>query len=610
MNDKKTSVTVVFEPEGKTISDSSGTLLELALGANVSIRGECGGAGVCGKCKVKIARLYGALNEPTEKEKEFLTGADLSEGYRLACQTKILSGNCTVYIPPESRTTKRSISAVGLDEDVVTDPIIKKIHICLEKSSFNDIRTDLKRLENEIGYPKGIDISLPVLEKLPDVLRKSDWDITAVISNDRIISLESKDTTKELFGVCVDIGSSKVICHLVNLLTGETVARANAENPQVMYGEDVVARITYTSKKPENLLKLQRLVVDTINFLIDSVCRQSGISHENVYEVVFVGNSVMHHIFLGITPKYIGVAPFIPVFGDLRGFLAKNLGLNINGEGMVTAIPLIGGFIGSDAVANLIITKIYESDEISLVIDIGTNTEILLGNSKKIMACSVPSGPAFEGAHISSGMKAVSGAIESVRIEGEDVICRTIDDAKPKGICGSGVIDLVTELYFAGIITRTGKFKNMDSPQIKKEDVPKFVIVKSSESENGGDITITERDINEFLLAKGSLKTGWKILVKKYGIEQSQIKNIYLAGSFGTHVNIENAISLGIIPEIDRDNIFFAGETAVGGAKIALKSVPERDKLERVLEKVEYIELSVEKSFNKEYLKSIPISGA
>jgi len=608
-DENRNTVKVVFEPDGKIVSGSSDTLLELALNGNVSLRGECGGAGTCGKCRVQIVRHYGTLSGITETEKEKLSEEEIKNGYRLACQAKLLDGNCTVYIPSGSRSTKRKISAVGLEEDVTLCPAVRKYHISPEKGSFSDILPDLERLKRELGCHNGMNISLNLLAELPKTLRFSDWDITTAIYGNWIISVEPGDTTEEVYGVSVDIGSSKVICHLISLVTGKTLARANAENPQVMYGEDIVSRITYASKKPENLGKLQKLIINTVNFLIDSVCRQSGISHESIYDLVFVGNSVMHHIFLGITPKYIGVAPFIPAVGELFSVPAKDLGLNMNGEGLVTGVPLIGGYIGSDAVANLLITKIYEKEEISLVIDIGTNSEILLGNSEKIMACSAPSGPSFEGAHISSGMKAVSGAIESIKIEDGDVVYTTIDDVKPKGICGSGLIDLVAELYREGIITGTGKFRDLKHSLIKTEGLPEFIIEKSFDSGNNGDITITEKDINEFLLAKGSLKTGWTILADRYGIETSQIDKIYLAGSFGTHVNIENALALDLIPEIKRENIVFAGETAVGGAKIALKSSDARKNIEDVLKKVEYLELSVEKSFNSKYIRSIPLSS-
>ncbi|GAB7014890.1 ASKHA domain-containing protein [Methanogenium cariaci] len=599
-------VTVTFEPEGKTVADSSHTLLELAQGANISLRGECGGTGVCGKCKIKIVKRNGLLNEPTEKEREHLNETGIAEGYRLGCQTKVVSGKCTVYIPPESRTGKRVISGIGLDEEVPLAPAVTKVHLHLARPAFDDTRPDQKRLMDALN--ENAEIPLHSLARLPETLRKADWDVTVARWKNRVISVGPGDTTKDLFGIAVDIGSSKVICHLVSLESGKTIARAHAENPQIMYGEDVVSRITYASKSPEHLEKLQKLVVDTINSLIETACKKSGISPDRIYEMVFVGNTVMHHLLLGVSPKYIGVAPFIPAVGSLVSFPAKDLGILMNGEGMVTAIPLIEGYIGSDAVANLIITKIYQDDAVSLAIDIGTNSEILLGNSEKILACSAPSGPSFEGAHISSGMKAVTGAIDSVTIEGDCLSYTTIGDVLPKGICGSGVIDLVAELFLANVITKTGKFRDLNHPRIIVDGVPKFVVARNDETSTRSDITVTEKDINEFLLAKGSLKTGWTILSEKYGIDPSQIDKIYLAGSFGTHVDIENAITLSLIPDIDRKHILFAGETAIGGAKMALKSVSERDNLQQLLAKIEYVELSVEPSFNREYLRSIPIS--
>jgi uncharacterized 2Fe-2S/4Fe-4S cluster protein (DUF4445 family) len=606
MSEKNRGVKVTFEPEGKTVSDSSRTLLELAQIANSGLRG---GAGVCGKCRIRIVKLYGEISAPTEKERDHLKPEEIAAGYRLACQAKMISGKCTVLIPPASRTAKREISALGLEEEVLLGPVVWKINIKPEKPSFGDTRPDLKRITDCINPGKKIDIPLPVLSKLPAILRHAGWNVTAALWNDRLLSVEPGDTTKECFGIAVDIGSSKIICHLVSLATGDTVARANGENPQIMYGEDVVSRITYASKGEGNLKRLQSLVTGTINSLIEEACRDSGKSPENIYEMVFVGNSVMHHLILGIIPKYIGVAPFVPAVTDLVSFPSKDIGLNINPEGMVTAIPLIGGFIGSDAVANLLISGIYETKDTCMLIDIGTNSEILLGNSENIFACSAPSGPSFEGAHISSGMKAVSGAIESVKIVDGKLLYSTIDNTKPRGICGSGIIDLVSELYTSGIITRTGKFRSLEHPRIIIDGVPKFIVVGKEESGIDYDISITEKDINEFLLAKGSLKAGWKILTKEYGIDPSEIDRIYLAGSFGTHVDIDNAITLDILPDIDREKIVFAGETAVGGANIALKSLEKRNQLKKILKTVRYVELSVEDSFQKDYLGSIMISG-
>ncbi len=319
--------------------------------------------------------------------------------------------------------------------------------------------------------------------------------------------------------------------------------------------------------------------------------------------------TVSCHLFFGIYPRFISVSPFTSAVRKGISYPAKEIGLKINGEGHVTSLPLIAGFVGADATSNLVITKIHEKDEVGMVIDIGTNTEILLGNKSRLLACSAPSGPAFEGAHISRGMKAVSGAIEKVRIvNDEEVIYETVDNVKPKGICGSGMIDLVAELYKAGIINRNGKFVK-ETKRIIKDGVPKFVVGWADETETGKEITVTEKDINELLMAKGAIRSGWMILMDKLGIEANEISKIYLAGSFGRHINIENAKTIRLLPDVPNDRIVFAGDTAVGGAKMALKSVKEREKIEEVVELIEYVELSVDKNFYQTFIRAIPISS-
>jgi len=604
------TVTVTFEPDGKTIRNSPKSILELAQEAGIALRSECGGTGTCGKCRVQIVKKYGSVSLPTDKEQKQLSEAELTRGLRLACQVRILSGTATVYIPKESRNEAREISGAALEGDVVLAPAVKKVRCVLAVPTLEDSRPDLERLAESLGLSKTPEIPLSVLAVLPETLRSANWDVTAVFWNDALIAVEAGDTTKELYGVAIDIGSSKIICHLVDLTDGRTLARENAENPQIMHGEDVVSRITFAAKAPENLHQLQALVVDTINTLIGRMCATTHVAPERIYEIVFDGNTVMHHLFLGITPKYIGVSPFLPGLKSTVSFPARDLGLAILPDGRVTSLPLIAGYVGSDAVADLMLTKVYEKPACSLVMDIGTNSELMLGNSEKIVVCSAPSGPSFEGAQISSGMKAVGGAIDTVKIENGNVTYTTIGNKTPKGICGSGVIDLVAELYSAGIITKNGKFVDLHHPRIITDGVPKFIVVPKEETKTSRDITVTEKDINEFLLAKGSLRAGWTILAEKYGVSPSQIDHIWLAGSFGTHINIKNAMSLELLPQIDTSRVVLAGETAVGGSKIALLSVPERNAIGAVLAKVRYVELSVEKSFNREYLRSIPIYHA
>ncbi|MEM2271377.1 MAG: ASKHA domain-containing protein [Archaeoglobaceae archaeon] len=587
---------VTFEPVGRTVESKEGILLEIARDSNIGIRSDCGGRGVCGKCKVVL--IKGKVGELTESERKILKSEEIQQNYRLACQTKVLSDSI-IFIPKESRLEKRKVEESTIEPEIELETVVRKIPISLEQPNLKDVRSDLDRLRGKLG---DIEVSLNLLKKLPELLRLNKWEINAVLWKNRLISVESIESDN-LFGLAIDIGSSKLVCHLVDLKSGKTVARAYAENPQVAFGEDIVSRISY-AKNEENLVRLQKLVVEALNKLIEELCEMVKVSPESIYEAVVVGNSVMHHIFFGITPKFIGTAPFTPAVTEGISYPSREIGLNINPEGMVTSLPLIAGFIGADATANLLLTKIYNSEEISMVIDIGTNTEILLGNRERILACSTPSGPAFEGAHITFGMKAVSGAIEEVEIKGEEVFYKTIDNQRPKGICGSGMIDLVAELFKNGFINRNGKFSK-DSIRIIRDGVPKFIIARAEETEFGKNITVNEKDINEFLLAKAAIKAGWTILADRFGINPEKIDRIYLAGSFGKHVDLENARIIGLLPK--NGEVIFAGDSAVSGAKIALKSVKQRDEIERVAKKVEYVELSTERDFQRVYLRAIPL---
>lgn len=587
---------VTFEPIGRTVeTQKEDTVLEIARNSNIGIRSDCGGRGVCGKCKIVL--IKGKLSDLCEAERKILDIEDINRKYRLACQSRVLSDS-VIFIPKESGLESRKVEESTIDPEIELDTAVKKVLISIDSPTLNDVRSDLERLKEKLG---DFEISLDLLKKLPVLLRSYGWKINAVFWKNKLISIESEDNTSVL-GLAIDVGSSKLVCHLVDLNTGKTIAKTYAENPQVAYGEDVVSRITFAKKDDDNLRKLQRLVVESLNRIIEEACNSAKVSVENIYEAVIVGNSVMHHIFFGITPAFIGVSPFTPAVSQGISYQAKYIGIKMNSEGFVTSLPLIAGFVGADATANLLLTKIYRSEEISMIIDIGTNTEIILGNKKSILACSTPSGPAFEGAHISFGMKAVSGAIERVEINGEDVIHTTIDQHKPKGICGSGMIDLVAELFKNGIINRAGKFSK-ESKRIVMDSVPKFVVAKAEETEFGKAITVSEKDINEFLLAKAAIKAGWTILSSKLGIKPEEIEKIYIAGSFGKHIDLENARTIGLLPK--KGQVIFVGDSAVSGAKLALKSIKEREEIEKIAKKVEYVELSTQKEFQSIYLRSI-----
>jgi len=602
------SVTLTFEPEGRKVKAQPASILEIARNAGVSLRSDCGGKGVCGKCRVVITGGKAEINPPTSIELKHLNGEELASGYRLACQVNAAGGSLTVLVPPESRMAARKIAEVSIEQEVSLEPAVAKVHLMLPKPSLSDIRPDFERLRDELSRrsftPKPVDVDLHLLRRLPEILRSAEWKVTAVLWNGKLIDVEAGDTSAEKYGLGLDVGSSKIICHLVDLNSGETLARGGVENPQVAYGEDIVSRITYASRGEEELKRLQRVVVEAINGLIEEVCGRVGVKKERVYEAVAVGNTVMHHLLFSITPRNVGVSPFVPAVRGIISVPARELGFNINPNGYVTALPVIAGFVGADAVADILITGIHKKSELGMLIDVGTNTEIMIGNRDEIYACSAPSGPAFEGAHITCGMKAVTGAIESVQIEGSKVHYEVIGGAKPKGICGSGMIELIAELYKAGIIKRNGKFIE-EHERIVHDKAPAFVVAWGDETESGKPVAITEKDINEFLLAKAAIRSGWQTLMENMGITPEQLDRIYIAGSFGKHIDMESAKIIGLLPDVETEKIVFAGDTAVGGAKMALKSTKQRREAEELLEKIRYVELSIDKKFYHTFIKAI-----
>ncbi|MCS7130053.1 MAG: 2Fe-2S iron-sulfur cluster-binding protein, partial [Archaeoglobaceae archaeon] len=371
---------VTFEPIGRTVESEEKNLLEIARNSNIGIRSDCGGRGVCGKCKVVL--IKGKLSDLSEQERKILKSEELQQNYRLACQSEVLSDSI-IFIPKESRLEKRKVEESTIDPEIELETAVRKILLLLDPPSLVDIRSDVERIKAKIGE---FEIPLSILRKLPELLRDNGWEVNVVLWKNKLISIESKQSD-QFFGLAIDIGSSKLVCHLVDLKSGKTLAKAHTENPQVSFGEDIVSRISY-AKKEENLIRLQRAVVDALSELVDEVCSIAKVSAENIYEAVVVGNSVMHHLFFGITPRFIGVSPFTPAVSESISYPAKEIGLKMNPEGFVTSLPLIAGFIGSDATANLLLTKIYNSEELSMIIDIGTNTEIILGNKNKLLACS------------------------------------------------------------------------------------------------------------------------------------------------------------------------------------------------------------------------------
>ncbi len=611
LDEAMNSFKITFEPEGRRIPLRKGeTILEATKKAGIGIRSECGGQGICGKCKVTITDKK-SVSELTDTERKILTSDEAASNFRLACQAKIFD-SLTVYIPLDSRMRIRRIQTNGIEMEVKIAPCIRKIVVTVPAPSLSDIRSDADRLLDslkKLGL-RNPSIEYDVLSNLPEILRKAQWNIAVTIwNNQKIIDVEPADAANKLYGMAMDIGTSKIAGQLVDLATGKTLAVESIENSQMVFGEDIITRINHAILHPKGVHDLQAIVIKDLNKVTLDACKSARISPENVYEMTVVGNTVMHHLFLGIQPKYMALAPFTPVTRKAMNVTAKKINLRINPCANIYVLPIIAGFVGGDNVADVLSTRIHKADEISLLLDIGTNTELTLGNKDNLISCSCASGPAFEGGHIKHGMKAVTGAIERVKIN-TDTLCieyETIENAKPVGICGSGLVDIIAELLRHSLLSSTGRL-NPEAAREKfreKDGIVEFVLVQEKDSGIGEDIVITQKDVRELQLAKAAIHTGCAILMKRKGVKIENIEKVFIAGAFGNYLNLENVKTIGLLPDVPSERVAFVGNAAISGARLALISRRERIEAEQISNTVQYLELSTDLDFEKEFISSI-----
>lgn len=612
---RESMVSIVhFQPHGRRVEARAGnSLLEIAREAGISIESICGSAGKCGKCKVIITSGASILSPMTESEIKALRETTRA-GTRLACQARVLAdGSVTVEIPEESRREHHRLLAKGVEPRISLDPAVSKVLLKIPPATLKDVRADDDRLLQMLFKKARIksSISPGVHRDLPNALRRESWLATVTLFREKeLIRIDPGDTTGSLYGIAVDIGTTKLVAYLLNLRTGDIVGTESMPNPQIPFGEDLMSRISYTIKNRDGLAILQKAVVDGINSLVSNLCIASSIDPTDVLEVSVVGNTAMHHIFFGIPTQHLAAAPYAPAVRTSISVNPTHLGLSVYPFGKVSALPNIAGFVGADAVADLISSGLYKDRQKGMMIDIGTNTEVIAGNRDRLVCCSCASGPAFEGAHIKFGMRAATGAIERVWIDAEtkDVRITTIDDSPAMGICGSGIVDAVSEMLNAGLIDGSGKIgQSGDSRRIKVNPTgpPEFVLVFAKETGTGQDITITQHDIQEIQLAKAAIFTGVSMLMRRLKLRGSDLKRIYAAGAFGTYVDASSAINIGMYPDVPVDRIKFIGNAAGSGARMALKSVRIRDLAERLSKKVEYVELAAEKDFQTEFAKAM-----
>jgi uncharacterized 2Fe-2S/4Fe-4S cluster protein (DUF4445 family) len=601
---RKISITV--EPEGRILQCApNSSLLGAFREAGVQIRAECGGQGSCGQCRVLI-QTKTSIDKPTNQEHRLLTDAEILKGVRLACQTTVRK-SIKVMLPIESRISLRQIQTEGLQITPEIDSTITKLLVQTSKPTLHDLRSDRSRLLDSLrdSYNlRKLNLSYEAVKKLPPLIRRTRGDLTATLwNNHRVIDLEAGDTTETAFGYAVDIGTSKIVGQLISLTTGQIVTTHSLENPQMIHGEDVISRITYAASHETGLQELRDLVTDAISSLLSAACQEADIQSSHIYEMTWVGNSAMHHILLNIPPLTLAVAPYTPAIKKPLDLSPKELGIHINKGGNVHSLPLIAGFVGSDNVADILSTQFNELQELSLLIDIGTNTEVNLGNREGIICCSCASGPAFEGAHIRDGMKAVAGAIERVTIDPStfEVHSQVIGNQPPVGLCGSAMIDVLAELVRNKIVDHTGRISPQHSQDRirRRNESLEFVIAWDHETAKNGDIVITQGDIRELQLAKAAIYTGCTMLLRHRKISSNDIQRVYLAGAFGNYIQPENAIQIGLLLDINPKKVTLVGNAALSGARITLLSQKGRDKAQQIAEQASYIELGAEPAFNK-----------
>ena len=617
---------ITFLPDKKNIEVSQGTTaLEALERAGINIDTPCGGKGICGKCKILINT---GITTATPIEEELLSEEEIKKGFRLACQAKLFK-DTIIEVPSEIRLDFKGVFSSNLKGDIhrikknfALDSNLKKVFLGLEKPSLDDQRSDWERIKDGLSLKKienisNLKISLPILKKIPLLIRKADFKITVTICNDEIMDLESDNTAKKSYGMAFDIGTTTVVGYLIDLGSGEELSAVAKTNPQIIHGDDVISRIGFAQQPKGGLEKLQKEIVITLNEIIRETTQKAEIDKSNIYETVIVGNTCMHHLFLGLNPIHLAPSPYIPVIKESLSLKVKDIpGLSLNPAANIYMLPNISAFVGADILAGILSTSMWREDKTILLVDLGTNGEVVLGLKKKLWACSVAAGPAFEGARISSGMRAAEGAIDKVKIDNKFIIYKVIEDGKVRGICGSGLIDLIAELLKLGLINKSGKLIGREegnselSEEIRKRIIKgqkgnKFLLVKGKETENGKPLYLTQRDIREVQLAKAAIFAGIKILLKEVNIPLEDIQEILLAGAFGNFIDKKSAVRIGLLPNLPLKKIESVGNAAGRGAEITLCSNKMREVSEEISKKVKYVELSSRPDFQEEFIKAM-----
>ena len=598
-----TAFSVNFQPIGRRgACRKNESLLACAGRLGVGINSICGGEGICHSCKVQISS--GTVSKPTSNERKAFNLQELSEGWRLACQTYPKS-DVKLVVPAESMTTPQRIQVEGLEMKVPVDPPVQTHRVQLAAPSLKAPQADDDRLLRALNRQHGVrcaKIDIGVLRTISDQLRSCKWKGQAVVRDSEVIAILPPKSRR--LGLAIDLGTTKVAGYLVDLTDGRTLAAKGIMNRQINYGEDIISRMTTAVRSPDSATALQKLAVDAINELCSDLCAEGGGKSEEILEAVVVGNTAMHHLFLRLPVKQLVVSPFVPAVSRALEVKAGELGLNIAPGAYVYLLPNIAGFVGADHVSVLLATNAWRAKETTVALDIGTNTEVSLIYKGKTIATSCASGPAFEGGHIKYGMRAAAGAIEHLRIEGDKIQYQTIDGAPPVGICGSGVLDALAQLYLAKIIDEGGRITD-NRPRVRTyRGQREFILVSREERKGEPAITITQHDVRELQLAKAAIRTGIQTLLETSGCDEDDIKQVIIAGAFGTYIDISSAVAIGMLPALPLNRFRQVGNAAGMGAKLALISLKCRVRAEAIASRVSYIELASSPGFQPTFMQA------
>jgi uncharacterized 2Fe-2S/4Fe-4S cluster protein (DUF4445 family) len=628
--------TVHFLPADEKVDVIRGdTLLDIAMDAGIHINAACGGEGACGKCRVIIKS-----GEVTCKESSAISPEDYDKGYRLACQTRI-EGDVEVFVPEESQLDKTTIKGTrareGTGRHIVSqeieklvegawyNPALKKFSVELEPPTLDDNASDLSRLLRALKQQhslENISIDFLLLKKLSRCLREAQWKVTVTIVQTRMesqlgehqmrgsrrpkmISVEPGDTTDKHYSIVMDIGTTSLWGQLLDLNSRETLAEASAYNPQISFGDDVITRIVH-SQKPGGLEKLQQVVVEELNRIIDELVEKTGVERQYISHITAAGNTVMTHLLVGLDPRYIRETPYTPIANFVPPVRAIRVGFNVSDYVYLYTFPLVASYVGGDIISGVLSSSMYQRKELTLYIDIGTNGEIVVGNADWLMTASCSAGPAFEGGGLRCGMRAAAGAIERFHINPDTLepMIVTIGKVKARGICGSGAINILAEFLETGVLDQNGKFNRTCSTKRIREGQDGFEYVLAYKEETGDeeDVVITEADIDNLIRAKAAMFAGYQCLLSKVDLTFQDLERVIIAGAFGDFIDLDKAITIGLLPEIPQERYVFIGNGSLLGAKLISLSNELLDDGERIARKMTNIELSEDHSFMDKYM--------